>query len=103
MKVAQSEGVRIAYEECGDGPPLLLVHGLGYDHHGWGPLPALLDGDFRLLLVDNRGVGESEAPEGPYTVAELAADAAAVLDAAGVERAHVVGVSLGGFIAQEIA
>ena len=103
MKVAQSEGVRIAYEECGDGPPLLLVHGLGYDHHGWGPLPALLDGDFRLLLVDNRGVGESEAPKGPYTVAELAADAAAVLDAAGVERAHVVGVSLGGFIAQEIA
>jgi pimeloyl-ACP methyl ester carboxylesterase len=103
MKLAQSGGVRIAYEERGIGPPVLLVHGLGYDHHGWGPLPALLDENFRLLLLDNRGVGESDAPEGPYTVAELAADALAVLDAAGVERAHVVGVSLGGFVAQEIA
>jgi len=103
VKFAQSDDVRIAYQERGGGPPLLLVHGLGYDHHGWGPLPSLLDGDFRLLLVDNRGVGESDAPAGPYTVDELAADAVAVLDAAGVERAHVVGVSLGGFVAQELA
>jgi pimeloyl-ACP methyl ester carboxylesterase len=103
MKFALSGDVRIAYEERGDGPPLLLVHGLGYDHHGWGPQPALLAGDFRLLLVDNRGVGESDAPEGPYSVAELAADAVAVLEAARVERAHVVGVSLGGFVAQELA
>jgi pimeloyl-ACP methyl ester carboxylesterase len=103
VKLAQSGDVRIAYEDRGEGPPLLLVHGLGYDHHGWGPLPDLLTADFRLVLVDNRGVGKSDAPEGPYTVAGLAADAVAVLDAAGVERAHVVGVSLGGFIAQEVA
>jgi pimeloyl-ACP methyl ester carboxylesterase len=103
VKFAPSGDVRIAYEERGEGPPLLLVHGLGYDHHGWGPLPPLLAGDFGLVLVDNRGVGESDAPSGPYTVAGLAADAAAVLDAAGVERAHVVGVSLGGFVAQELA
>ena len=48
MKLAQSGGVRIAYEERGIGPPVLLVHGLGYDHHGWGPLPALLDVMFEL-------------------------------------------------------
>jgi pimeloyl-ACP methyl ester carboxylesterase len=100
---ALSGDVRIAYELRGNGPPLLLVHGLGYDHRGWGPLPPLLVDDFRLVLIDNRGVGESDAPEGPYTVAELAADAVAVLDAAGIERAHVVGVSLGGFIAQDLA
>lgn len=82
---------------------MLFVHGLAYDRLGWGPLPDLLAADFRVLLVDNRGVGESDAPPGPYTVVELAADAIAVLGHAGVARAHALGVSLGGFIAQEIA
>ena len=87
----------------GEGEPLLFIHGLAYDRHGWGPLPRLLAKDFRVVLMDNRGVGESDAPEGPYTVAQLAADAVAVLDDAGIERAYVFGVSLGGFVAQEIA
>jgi pimeloyl-ACP methyl ester carboxylesterase len=95
--------VRIAYEARGHGEPLLLVHGLGYDRRGWGPLPDLLAEEFRVLLVDNRGVGESDFPPGPYTVAEMASDAVAVLDAEGLERVHVLGVSLGGYIAQEIA
>ncbi|HVH50596.1 MAG TPA: alpha/beta hydrolase, partial [Gaiellaceae bacterium] len=100
---AHSDGVTIAYEERGDGEPLLFIHGLAYDRHGWGPLPDLLAADFRVVLVDNRGVGASDAPEGPYSVRMLAADAVAVLDDAGIESAHVFGVSLGGFIAQEIA
>lgn len=95
--------MRIAYEARGDGEPVILVHGLAYDRHGWGPLPDLLAPDFQVLLVDNRGVGESDAPPGPYTVEQMAADAVAVLDDAGLARAHVAGVSLGGFIAQEIA
>jgi pimeloyl-ACP methyl ester carboxylesterase len=95
--------VRIAYETRGKGAPLLLVHGLGYDRRGWGPLHDLVAEEQRVLLVDNRGVGESDFPPGPYTVAEMAADAVSVLDAAGIERAHVLGVSLGGYIAQEIA
>jgi 3-oxoadipate enol-lactonase len=94
--------VHIAWEALGDGPPLLLIHGLGYERHGWGPLPALLAEDFRVLLFDNRGIGESDAPPGPYTTASMAADALGVLDAAGVERAHVVGTSLGGMVAQEL-
>ena len=102
-RFARSDGVKIAYEERGHGEPLLLIHGLAYDRHGWGPLPDLLAADFRVVLVDNRGVGASDAPEGPYTVPMLAADAVAVLDDAGIERAHVFGVSLGGFIAQEVA
>ncbi len=103
MPTATRGGVRIAYETRGDGDPVLFVHGLAYDRRGWGPLPDLLAVDFRVLLVDNRGVGESDAPPGPYTVEQMAADAVAVLDDAGLERAHVLGVSLGGFISQEIA
>ena len=95
--------MQIAYEARGDGEPSLFIHGLAYDRLGWGPLPDLLTDDFRVLRFDNRGVGESDVPEGPYTVEQLAADAVAVLDAAGAERAHVLGVSLGGFIAQEVA
>jgi pimeloyl-ACP methyl ester carboxylesterase len=103
VSIATSGDVRIAYEERGSGKPLLLIHGLAYDRRGFGPLPDLLSDAFQVVLVDNRGVGESDAPEGPYTVGQLAADAVAVLDDAGLERAHVLGVSLGGFIAQEIA
>src|SRR5690348_14403771 len=101
--IAESAGVRIAYEARGDGAPLVLVHGLAYDRAGWGRFPDLLAEHFRVLLLDNRGVGESEAPEGPYAVSQMAADVAAVLDDAGVERTHLFGVSLGGYIAQEFA
>jgi len=95
--------VRIAWERHGSGPPLLLVHGLGYARWGWEPvLPGLAD-RFEVLLFDNRGIGESDAPPGPYTAAELAGDAVQVLDEASVDRAHVVGTSLGGMVAQELA
>jgi pimeloyl-ACP methyl ester carboxylesterase len=100
--VAAGTGVRIAWDEAGAGEPVLFVHGLGYDRSGWGPAPSLLADRFRVITFDNRGVGESDAPPGPYTIAEMAADGAAVLDAAAVESAHVVGTSLGGMIAQEL-
>ena len=83
--------------------PVLLMHGLGYTRQGWGPLRELLARRYRVLSFDNRGIGESEIPPGPYTVEELARDAAQVLDEAGVGRAHVVGASLGGFAAQALA
>ena len=98
-----TDGVKLVYEEHGEGDPVLFVQGLGYDRHGFGPLPGMLAGDFRVLVFDNRGVGESDVPEGPYSVAMMATDAIAVLDAAGIDAAHVLGVSLGGFIAQELA
>ncbi len=103
MLEARNGDVRLAYEVRGEGEAVLFVHGLGYDRLGWGPLPGLLARDYRVITFDNRGVGESDVPDGPYSVAQMTADAVAVLDAAGRERAHVVGVSLGGFIAQEIA
>jgi 3-oxoadipate enol-lactonase len=101
--IAQSGDVRIAYDVLGDGDPLVLVHGLAYDRAGWGGLPGLLAERFRVVLIDNRGVGESDAPAGPYAVSQMAADVAAVLDHAGVERMNLFGVSLGGYIAQEFA
>jgi 3-oxoadipate enol-lactonase len=95
--------VRIAYELRGEGPPLLLVHGLGYARWGWEPVVDGLARRFRVCLFDNRGIGESDVPHGPYTARAMAEDAVAVLDAAGVDRAHVLGTSLGGMIAQEVA
>jgi 3-oxoadipate enol-lactonase len=98
-----SDGVRIAYAVEGEGPPLLLVHGLGYDSAGWGPLLPLLSARFTVVRFDNRGTGESGTSRLPFTVRSLAGDAGAVLAAAGIERAHVLGISLGGLVAQELA
>ncbi len=95
--------MKIAWERHGYGPPLLLIHGLGYARWGWEPVVEPLSRSFDVILFDNRGVGESDAPAGPYTAAEMAGDAAQVLDEAGVERAHVLGTSLGGMVAQELA
>ena len=88
----------------GSSPPVLLVMGLGMSSTGWWrTVPVLAEAGLRVLTFDNRGVGRSERSPGPYTVAAMAADAVAVLDAAGVESAHVYGISLGGMIAQEVA
>ena len=94
---------RIAWERRGAGPPVVLIHGLGYARWGWEPVADSLAEHFEVVLLDNRGIGESEAPPGPYTCAEMADDVLGVLDEAGIERAHVVGTSLGGMIAQELA
>jgi len=95
--------VRIAWESLGSGEPVLMIHGLGYARWGWEPVAGPLSARFRLLLFDNRGIGESDVPPGPYTALELAEDAVSVLDAAGVESSCVVGTSLGGMVAQELA
>jgi 3-oxoadipate enol-lactonase len=103
MNAAVLGGVRIAFEVQGTGEPLLLVQGLGYGRSGWGPARELLADRFQVVSYDSRGFGESDSPQGPYTTAQLADDAMGVLDAADLESAHVVGISLGGMIAQELA
>jgi 3-oxoadipate enol-lactonase len=82
---------------------VLLVMGLGMNATGWWRTVPVLAERFRVVAFDNRGVGRSARPPGPYTMSQLADDCVAVLDAAGVERAHVYGLSLGGMIAQELA
>ena len=103
MIATSADRTRIAWGERGKGRPLLLMHGLGYASWGWGPVLEPLARRFRVLTFDNRGIGGSDRPPGPYTARMLAEDGIAVLDAAGVERAHVVGTSLGGMAAHELA
>jgi pimeloyl-ACP methyl ester carboxylesterase len=95
--------VKIVWEERGAGPPLLLIQGLGYGRWSWEPVVSGLAGRHRVLWFDNRGIGDSDKPEGPYTARMMASDALQVLEEAGIERAHVLGASLGGMIAQELA
>jgi len=102
MSTAVLEGVRLAYDVEGSGEPVLMIQGLGYGRRGWGPAPGMLAHRFQVVTPDNRGFGESDVPPGPYTTAQLAGDALAVLDAAEIDTAHVLGISLGGMIAQEL-
>ncbi len=102
-RYAASGETRIAYDVEGEGAPVLLIQGLGYGRWGWQPVTERLVPNSRVIAFDNRGYGSSDKPAGPYTAAQMAGEAVAVLDAAGVERAHVVGASLGGAVAQELA
>jgi 3-oxoadipate enol-lactonase len=103
--VTASDGVRLHYEAIGgrDKPVVLLIQGLGADKHGWDLQRWSLAGTHRTIAFDNRGVGRSDKPEGSYSLEQMAADAIAVLDHAGVETAHVVGASMGGAISQIVA
>jgi 3-oxoadipate enol-lactonase len=98
---------RIAYELRGRRarrrPWLVLIHGVGMDRSSWAPVIPALRRRFRLVLIDNRGSGRSGGGLEPYEIADLARDVVAVLDHAGIERAHVLGASLGGMVAQELA
>jgi pimeloyl-ACP methyl ester carboxylesterase len=104
---ANSDGLRIAYEvrrsRWRRRPWMALVQGLGFDRSGWAPVVKGLAAHFALILVDNRGSGRSDQPTRRLAVADMARDVLAVLDAAGVPGATVVGASLGGMIAQEVA
>ncbi len=105
MPYANRTDCRLHYELSGDPslPVLVLIRGLGRSRSYWRSVVPLLEPRFRLLLVDNRGVGKSDATWGAYTTRQLADDVLAVMDAASVERAHVFGMSLGGMIAQQLA
>lgn len=103
MPKAAVNGIELHYEEHGVGQPVLMISGLTADHFMFGfQVPALAP-HFRCIVFDNRGVGQSSQPEGPYTIEQLADDAVALLDHLSIEQAHVVGASMGGAIAQEIA
>lgn len=103
MPYAENNGTKIYWEADGAGEPILMIMGLGYTHDMWHRTRPVLAKHYRLILFDNRGVGKSDAPAGPYSILQMADDAAAVLSAAGVDAAHVIGVSMGGMIAQELA
>jgi pimeloyl-ACP methyl ester carboxylesterase len=103
VPTAALDGLDLHYEERGSGPPLLLVPGIPAVADDWAPLAERLSGSRRAIAYDNRGSGRSSVTPGPYSTASLAADAVALLDHLGIERADVFGMSLGGMIAQEMA
>ncbi|HEY0839466.1 MAG TPA: alpha/beta fold hydrolase [Vulgatibacter sp.] len=103
MAHAHVNGIWLNYRELGEGEPLLLVMGLGAPWQGWEPQLEAFSQRHRVICFDNRGVGESEKPMGRYSVAQLVEDAKGLLDHLGIVRAHVVGVSMGGMVAMEMA
>src|SRR5262245_12030207 len=103
MPKVRANGIDVYYEESGSGEPLLLIIGFGGDHQAWAfQVPAFAE-RYRVITFDNRGSGQSSVPDATYTTKMMADDAVGVLDALGIEQAHVLGVSMGGMIAQEIA
>jgi 3-oxoadipate enol-lactonase len=105
MATAEVNGTTLYYERRGSGAPLLLVQGMSGTHAAWGEpfLAALEAAGLELVIFDNRGIGNSEQWREPFTLADLADDAAAMLDVVGWETAHVLGISMGGMVAQELA
>jgi 3-oxoadipate enol-lactonase len=101
--VARRGRVSLHWESTGKGPPVLLIMGLGMNATGWWRTVPVLSRRFRVIAFDNRGTGRSSALSGSYSTEAMADDAAAVLDAAEVDDAHVYGFSLGGMVAQLLA
>jgi pimeloyl-ACP methyl ester carboxylesterase len=104
VPTVKTPSAELHYERAGSGEPLLLIQGMSGTHVAWGePFLALLRESFDVVAFDNRGIGFSAPIDGPFTIVEMAEDAAGVLDQLGIESAHVVGISMGGMIAQELA
>jgi 3-oxoadipate enol-lactonase len=102
MSSVTVNGLSLWYEEAGEGPPLLLISGLGANRLSWAPVLPLLTDAFRCITVDNRGTGQSDVPPGPYTIDMLGDDMAALIDALGLAPVSVVGWSMGGSVLQSI-
>lgn len=103
MEKVQANGIEIAYQTQGNGKPLVLISGVGYGSWFWSKLAPVLTDDFLVITFDNRGAGSSEKAPGPYSVSQMADDTAELLKVIGIQKAHILGHSLGGFIAQDFA
>jgi pimeloyl-ACP methyl ester carboxylesterase len=104
MPSIDAAGTELYYERAGEGESLLLIQGMSATHLTWGhPFLDELERSFDCVVFDNRGMGLSGRAELPFTIADMAGDTAALLDALGIETAHAVGISMGGMIAQELA
>lgn len=103
MPKVQTNGIELYYEVHGSGKPLVLISGLGYTLWQWHRMVPYLAERFQVIVFDNRGVGQSDKPAGPYTAQMLAADTVGLLEALNIEKAVILGHSMGGFVAQAMA
>jgi pimeloyl-ACP methyl ester carboxylesterase len=101
MAYVDNLGAKIYWEEHGEGEPLVLIMGLASTIDMWHRTQPVMAKHYRTILVENRGVGRSDVPLPPYSIATMADDVKAVMDAAGIEKARIFGISMGGMIAQE--
>ncbi len=103
MALAKAGEIELSYDRAGDGPPLLLIMGMSGTKHHWGePLLGELRRDFDTIVYDHRDAGDSTKTGEPFTIAELAEDATGLLQALELDSAHVMGISMGGMVAQEL-
>ena len=103
MPTLKIKGINLYYEDQGTGEPILFIHGLGSSGQDWELQAAAFSPHYRVITCDLRGHGRSDKPAGPYSMSQFAGDAAALLQALGVASAHVVGLSLGGGVAFQLA
>jgi 3-oxoadipate enol-lactonase len=103
MEKIKVNGIELAYTRRGRGSPLVLLHGYPLDHHLWDDVVPLLEDTFDLILPDLRGFGESTTVDTPYTMDDYASDIAALLDHLGIQKAGIVGHSMGGYVALAFA
>ena len=103
MPKVRVNGIELNYVEAGSGAPVLMIMGFGGDHLAWAFQVPALSAKYRVITFDNRGAGQSSVPDEPYSTRMMAEDAVGLLDALGIARAHVLGASMGGMIAQEVA
>lgn len=103
MEVILENGSKLAYDRQGTGPALLLLHGFPLDRSIWKPLAASLDRDYDIIMPDLRGFGQSELPEGEYTIDQMATDLVDLLDQLHIQKTYIAGHSMGGYVALAFA
>lgn len=103
MPYANVNGIKLYYEVHGEGYPVVLISGLGSQGQSWDTQVPIYSKHYKVVVFDNRGAGKSDKPEPPYTTAQMADDTAALMDSLSIERAHIVGKSMGGMVAQWLA
>ncbi len=103
MPKAKVGGIELYYEVHGQGPAVLMIQGLGFSSKFWARQISALAPHFQVVVFDNRGAGQSDKPKEPYTISLMAQDAVGLLDHLGIVKAHVIGASMGGYIAQVLA
>ncbi|API86053.1 alpha/beta fold hydrolase [Francisella uliginis] len=102
MPKARVNYIDMYYEEKGCGHPIILIGGFGADHKAWGEFANKLALDYKVIVFDNRGAGQTDCPDEPYSIAQMAKDVKSLCNYLDIEKAIVIGSSMGGFIAQQL-
>jgi pimeloyl-ACP methyl ester carboxylesterase len=103
MPKANIHGINLYYQVHGEGAPLVMVQGFGGGHRGWFFQTRAFKKYFQVIIFDNRGIGRSDKAPGQYTVRDLADEAIGLMDYLHIDKAHILGMSMGGMVAQELA